>query len=548
MNPRYLLEAVIAVAEREGERLAQEFYLPRGPRGRHFSAPIDLEIEHALRASLQALCPCRFAGEETGSSPAPAGAAPDSGLDEWLWMVDPHDGTYEFLRGRRGSAISVALLRGRQAVLAVVHSPLAPDAGPDTISWAEGISGILRNGKLLAVDLSRGDLSEGERVFAPASSAQRPQTWSRALAPARYVAMPSIAYRLARVAAGDAAATLTVHPVNEYDIAAGWALVRAARGVLHDAAGEPIELKADPKAQVSGCFAGAPAAVMRLRGFDWKSLEREERCALRIETMTLHRRDEPRLSRAQGALLGLVLGDTLVAQPRMVHDKRAALLLARRIARIPYPGLPSAAESESAPASSLAALLRVLPVALRASPDWELAARTASAYAAHAGAAAEEAAAACAAAVAIGIAGAKPSRMLQGALDCVGSAALRSALRRAAAGEPPKVPEMESGHIEATMQNAFCQLLHATGYREAVSNTIRAGGASDLNAALAGALYCAGSGKEAVPLGSVMDVLAWRSHPGAAETLAEVMAGWPDDLLELAEALALGMPPVPALA
>ena len=44
MNPRLLLEAVTAVAEREGERLAREFYLPQGPRGRHSSAPIDLEI------------------------------------------------------------------------------------------------------------------------------------------------------------------------------------------------------------------------------------------------------------------------------------------------------------------------------------------------------------------------------------------------------------------------------------------------------------------------------------------------------------------------
>jgi hypothetical protein len=46
-------------------------------------------------------------------------------------------------------------------------------------------------------------LAAGEFVFTTASSANRPSAWSRAVAPARYIAMPSIAYRLARIAAGD---------------------------------------------------------------------------------------------------------------------------------------------------------------------------------------------------------------------------------------------------------------------------------------------------------------------------------------------------------
>ncbi|MGH8704161.1 MAG: inositol monophosphatase family protein, partial [Burkholderiales bacterium] len=111
------LAAVIAAVEEEGERLRAEFYRPEGPRGRGGSAPLDREIEERLRAKLQALVPCAFAGEETGTTPAPRGASPESA--GFLWLVDPQDGTTEFLQGRRGSAISVALLRGSVAVLGV---------------------------------------------------------------------------------------------------------------------------------------------------------------------------------------------------------------------------------------------------------------------------------------------------------------------------------------------------------------------------------------------------------------------------------------------
>src|SRR5262245_54348209 len=131
------LHDVVAAVEAEGRRLRAEFYAPQGPRGRRGSAPVDAEIENGLRSSLLKLMDCSFAGEET---------APTSGsVKDHVWLVDPHDGTFEFLSGRRGSAISVALLRTGVPVLGVVHAPDSPDRGPDTIAWTEGMKGILRN-------------------------------------------------------------------------------------------------------------------------------------------------------------------------------------------------------------------------------------------------------------------------------------------------------------------------------------------------------------------------------------------------------------------
>src|SRR5262245_24855749 len=124
------LREVIAAVEEQGRRLRAEFFRADGPRGRRGSAPVDGEIEEALKAALLALVDCSFVGEET--------AAVEKAGSAERWLVDPQDGTYEFMGGRRGSAISVALLRGGVPVLGVVHAPDPPDRGPDTIAWAEG--------------------------------------------------------------------------------------------------------------------------------------------------------------------------------------------------------------------------------------------------------------------------------------------------------------------------------------------------------------------------------------------------------------------------
>src|ERR1041384_4635076 len=99
-----MLDKVVAAVEGEAERLV-------GPRGHDSPCDVDREIEERLRQSLQAILPAAFAGEETGTSP---GTKPG-----FTWLVDPHDGTFEFMQGRRGSAVSVALLRGAQPVLGV---------------------------------------------------------------------------------------------------------------------------------------------------------------------------------------------------------------------------------------------------------------------------------------------------------------------------------------------------------------------------------------------------------------------------------------------
>ncbi|WP_303876527.1 inositol monophosphatase family protein, partial [Stutzerimonas kunmingensis] len=73
---------------------------------------------------------------------------------EYCWVVDPNDGTRDFLRGFRGTALSVGLLRGAEPVLGVVHAPVTNGRGPDCIAWCEGLAGISRNGQILKSSIS----------------------------------------------------------------------------------------------------------------------------------------------------------------------------------------------------------------------------------------------------------------------------------------------------------------------------------------------------------------------------------------------------------
>ena len=591
MTPADVLAKVIAAVEAEGERLRAEFHAPHGPRGRRGSCPLDREIEERLQARLQALIPAQFCGEECAVTPGTRAG--------WVWLVDPHDGTFEYTAGRRGSAISVALLREGKPVLGVVHAPDAPDRGPDTIAWAEGAGPIRRNGAALDTDLRNDVLKPGSIVWATASSAHRPETWSRAVAPARYVAMPSIAYRLARIAAGDGIATVSIHGVNEYDVAAGMALVRAAGGVLLDAQGHEAALAGNSERRLSGCFAGAPHAAAQLARFDWTLLDTEPRREARV-SLGFPRVDNPRrVSRATGCLLGQVIGDslgsrveqkpaaeieklypgglrelgdggvyhTIAGQP--TDDSEMALTLARSIVRerkfdaekvldayrawltsrpvdcgvTTERGLLGLITTES---ESNGSLMRCSPIGIWAAGDPALAARTArdDSMLTHSNPACLEACAAYCAAIAAGVGGASRDEMFEAAAAHAKGPA-HEAVKRAAKGIAPTDFFTHQGWVLVALQNAFW-CLHTLEFEQALVQTVGRGGDTDTNAAIAGALLGSFYGREKIPARWIYPVLACRPLAEAGALRPRPIEYWPDDVLELAEALLLnrGQAPV----
>jgi ADP-ribosyl-[dinitrogen reductase] hydrolase len=298
-----LLRAVIAAAEAAGRRLAAEFARPQGPRGHGSHADIDDEIEEELRGRLLELLPARWRGEESGVAAGAGGP--------YCWLVDPHDGTSSYLAGEPGSAVSIALLRDGVPVLGVVHAPLSPDRGADTIAWAEGLDRLLRNGLPVASRFGDRDVSAGDIVFLSPSAAEWPLCNARAVSPARFVALPSIAYRLARVAAGDGVAAVSRHGPCGWDYAAGHALTRGAGGVLLDERGAEVAYTVDGASNTQSCFGGAPRATRTLAARDWSRVQDGPRMRPRLTLGWPRAAAGDVLDRAVGCLMGHIAGDSL---------------------------------------------------------------------------------------------------------------------------------------------------------------------------------------------------------------------------------------------
>lgn len=117
------------------------------PRFRHVAAErkqdgtlvteADRAVEAALAAALPALFDCPVLGEEM-----PAAEQKRIWRDaEWIWCVDPLDGTGNFTNGKRYFGMSVALLHHHRSVLGVVLDPNAGEvfhAVRDGGAWLDG--------------------------------------------------------------------------------------------------------------------------------------------------------------------------------------------------------------------------------------------------------------------------------------------------------------------------------------------------------------------------------------------------------------------------
>ena len=145
-----------------------------------------------------------------------------------VWIVDPIDGTREFVEGVPEWCVSVGLIEDGQPVAGGIHNP----ATGERITGALGL-GVTYVGPNPALDATK--LSDAS-VGASRSEMRRGE-WNRFEDSSfTIVPMGSVAYKMALVAAGRLDATWTLVPKNEWDLAGGAALLAAAGGwgVLKD--------------------------------------------------------------------------------------------------------------------------------------------------------------------------------------------------------------------------------------------------------------------------------------------------------------------------
>lgn len=193
----------------------------------------DLEVQHFVQQRLQELLPeAEFVGEESLKSEEDA-----AGL---RWIVDPIDGTANYVRGLPYSGVSIALAEGNTAIAGAVMNPFT--------------------GELYSAQQGKGAFCNGERMYAserPLSQALISvgyTSYSRELTDEMFHLFRALfdscedfrsfgaaAPELCQVAAGrtDAYVELRLYP---WDYAAASCIITEAGGKLTDMEGNPISL------------------------------------------------------------------------------------------------------------------------------------------------------------------------------------------------------------------------------------------------------------------------------------------------------------------
>lgn len=158
-----------------------------------------------------------------------------------LWVVDPIDGTREFVKGIPEWCVSIGFVVDGQAVAGGVMSPPRRQKILGSLD-----TGVTLNGAPVA---PRGTTRDQDTIVLASRSEIRRGEWAQyqqrswELRP-----MGSVALKMGLVAAGLVDATWTLVPKHEWDVAAGTALVNAAGGrVFVPGAGEPAFNQADLK-------------------------------------------------------------------------------------------------------------------------------------------------------------------------------------------------------------------------------------------------------------------------------------------------------------
>ncbi|MDX2238438.1 MAG: 3'(2'),5'-bisphosphate nucleotidase CysQ [Hyphomonadaceae bacterium] len=205
---------------------------------------VDLELDRLLEERLRGARPdYGWLSEETLDTPDRLGRAR-------VFVVDPIDGTQAFIEGVAEFCISIGLVENGRAIAGAVYNPLTEEmfAGGETIP-------ATLNGAPVRVSVR--DKLEGAHLVGRRRFYSDPR-WRVPWPPLTVSFRHSIAYRMALIAAGRFDGAVFAGFKNEWDIAAGCAIITAAGGLVTDPWGAPAPFNApDPRAP--GIVAAGPA-------------------------------------------------------------------------------------------------------------------------------------------------------------------------------------------------------------------------------------------------------------------------------------------------
>jgi myo-inositol-1(or 4)-monophosphatase len=216
----------------------------------------DFDADHEIKRLLRAPFPeYGWLSEETADSP-------DRLSCRRVWIVDPLDGTKEFIKGIPEFVIAIALAEDGHPILGVTYNPIKRE-----MFWCTRGSGCyMDNGTAFPgsppdrlesrssrVHVTQTPTLEHATVLASRSETSRGE-WKSYEGKLRVNPIGSVAYKLALVAAGRADATFTRTPKSEWDVASGAALIIEAGGCITDIDGGEMRFN-KPSVKLKGFVA-----------------------------------------------------------------------------------------------------------------------------------------------------------------------------------------------------------------------------------------------------------------------------------------------------
>ena len=233
-----LLEGIREIARRAGDAILEVYHGADDPgvTTKSDDSPLtraDLESHRVIMERLLQLTPDIPVLSEEGAD------APYEHRRGWgrFWLVDPLDGTKEFIRRNGEFTVNIALIEAGAPVLGVVHVPVLER----TLSGAAGLGAWRHEGDGEPRAITAAGTGDGDLVVAASRSHPGPhlEAFLAALPEHRLLSMGS-SLKLCLVAEGQADLYPRLGPTMEWDTAAAHAVVSAAGGRVLDFDGRPL--------------------------------------------------------------------------------------------------------------------------------------------------------------------------------------------------------------------------------------------------------------------------------------------------------------------
>jgi len=260
-----LIARVTEIARRAGGEILEVYAAgPLAAGLKSDASPLteaDLRAHRLIVAALHDLTPAwPVLSEEAAHTPF----AERSGWQRY-WLVDPLDGTREFLARNGEFTVNLALIEAHAPVLGVVHAPV-PDLSylglPGSGAWRQAAAGTPE-----PIAVAARTHSPPRVVGSRSHRGDSLEAFCARLGRHELLAIGS-SLKFCRVAEGSADVYPRLGPTSEWDTAAAQAVLCAAGGTVCDLAGEPLRYNASDRLLNPHFLAYGP------RDRDWLALLR----------------------------------------------------------------------------------------------------------------------------------------------------------------------------------------------------------------------------------------------------------------------------------